>query len=92
MRVPRRRRGGIRSGILSAVGALLIGGALAWEVGPPLVGCVVKGNVSVNTGERIYHVPGQRYYHATRIELFKGERWFCSEADARAAGWRQSKV
>jgi len=55
-------------------------------------GCDIKGNISVNTGEYIYHVPGQRYYDETRINPLYGERWFCSEAEARAAGWRRSKV
>ena len=54
-------------------------------------GCNIKGNVSFNGGERIYHVPGQEYYSATRIRQDYGERWFCSEADARAAGWRKSR-
>jgi hypothetical protein len=54
--------------------------------------CDIKGNISVETGERIYHVPGQKYYAKTRISEGKGERWFCSEAEARAAGWRRSKV
>jgi hypothetical protein len=55
-------------------------------------GCDIKGNVSQDTGERIYHLPGQRYYNATKIEPDRGERWFCSEAEARTAGWRRSKV
>ena len=54
--------------------------------------CDIKGNVSTTTGERIYHVPGGRYYAATRISLINGERWFCSEAQARAAGWRKSRL
>jgi hypothetical protein len=53
--------------------------------------CVIKGNVSINSGERIYHVPGQKYYAATKIRSRYGERWFCSEADARAAGWRKAR-
>ncbi len=53
--------------------------------------CAIKGNIS-SKGERIYHVPGQRYYDKTRIEPGKGERWFCTAAEARAAGWRASKV
>lgn len=53
--------------------------------------CNIKGNVST-TGERIYHVPGQKYYDDTRISASHGERWFCSEAEARAAGWRRSRV
>lgn len=58
----------------------------------PGSGCNIKGNVSFTTGERIYHVPGQEYYAATRISLLSSERWFCSEAEARQAGWRRSRV
>jgi endonuclease YncB( thermonuclease family) len=56
----------------------------------PAAGCAIKGNIS-SSGERIYHVPGGSYYDATKIDLSKGERWFCSEAEAQAAGWRKSK-
>jgi hypothetical protein len=82
--------GNVRAALLAvgAVGLLVI----AWELGPPAIGCGIKGNVAVGTGERIYHVPGQRYYWETRINLIRGERWFCSEASARAAGWRRSRV
>jgi len=52
--------------------------------------CNIKGNISGNTGERIYHVPSVKYYDATIISASKGERWFCSEAEAQAAGWRRS--
>ena len=71
---------------LAAVGSIIA----ATEFGPILVGCSIKGNIS-NSGERIYHLPGQEYYAQTRINWFSGERWFCSEADARAAGWRKSR-
>lgn len=52
--------------------------------------CVIKGNISITTGERIYHVPGQEHYAKTTISPQYGERWFCSEAGARAAGWRKA--
>jgi len=52
----------------------------------PPPGCDIKGNVSANG--RIYHLPGSRDYAATRISTARGERWFCSEREARAAGWR----
>lgn len=67
-------------------------GAVISVFGLPAPGCAIKGNVSINTGERIYHVPGQRYYAETRISPRHGERWFCSEVEARAAGWRRSGV
>jgi hypothetical protein len=93
---PRHRR--LRQ---QAAGAAWVGTAIiifivlsvaGFEIGPPLVGCPIKGNISYSTGEHIYHVPGQRYYWATRINPFKGERWFCSENEAIAAGWRKSKI
>ncbi len=55
------------------------------------IACPIKGNISINTGERIYHVPGQMYYDATIISPQFGERWFCTEAEARAAGWRKAR-
>lgn len=57
----------------------------------PPPGCVIKGNISSSSGEKIYHVPGQRYYEQTKIEPEKGERWFCTEEEAIANGWRKSK-
>ena len=53
--------------------------------------CNIKGNIS-SKGEKIYHVPGARYYVNTIISENKGERWFCSEQEARQAGWRKSKA
>jgi len=52
--------------------------------------CNIKGNISHNSGKRIYHMPGDRDYARTRISPSRGERWFCSEAEARAAGWRRA--
>lgn len=54
---------------------------------PPQVGCVIKGNINAK-GRRIFHVPGQEDYAATRIDTGRGERWFCSADEARAAGWK----
>lgn len=51
-----------------------------------LGGCLIKGNISDNG--HIYHVPGSPSYSSTKIDESKGERWFCSEEEARAAGWR----
>lgn len=56
----------------------------------PTGSCRIKGNIS-RSGVRIYHLPGQRFYAATKIRRDQGERWFCSEANARAAGWRKAR-
>ena len=51
--------------------------------------CTIKGNIS-NAG-RIYHLPHNRDYGATRINEARGERWFCTETEAQAAGWRPAR-
>lgn len=53
--------------------------------------CDIKGNVSFNSGEKIYHVPGQEYYDETVINPGYGEKWFCTEQEAIDAGWRRSE-
>lgn len=53
--------------------------------------CPIKGNIS-RDGERIYHLPGGTYYEQTVIDPSMGERWFCSEPEALAAGWRASRA
>lgn len=52
--------------------------------------CVIKGNIG-SGGEKIYHVPGGRYYNLTVIDAVKGERMFCTEEEAVKAGFRKAK-
>ena len=52
--------------------------------------CNIKGNISRKSARRIYHVPGDSDYARTRISRSHGERWFCTESEARAAGWRRA--
>lgn len=75
---------------LLGIAAVAVVGSLDAQSAPGGQQCNIKGNVSTQ-GERIYHVPGQKYYNDTRISASHGERWFCSEEEARAAGWRRSK-
>lgn len=58
-------------------------------VPPPDPNCPIKGNISDNG--HIYHMPGQRDYCRTVIRVEDGERWFCSAAEAEAAGWRAAQ-
>jgi endonuclease YncB( thermonuclease family) len=59
-----------------------------WKVGVQKAphGCPIKGNISQNG--RIYHAPWSPWYSRTKVTVNKGERWFCSEAEALKAGWR----
>lgn len=80
---------------LSSVGAFAAG-AGGYTLLPAVMAsaagksCVIKGNISIGSHERIYHVPGQHYYADTIIRPEFGERWFCSENEAQAAGWRKA--
>jgi len=49
-------------------------------------GCAIKGNRN-RRGQWIYHLPGRPYYDQTRPEEL-----FCTETQARNAGYRRSKA
>jgi endonuclease YncB( thermonuclease family) len=48
--------------------------------------CTIKGNQN-RRGQFIYHIPGMPYYDQTRPEQI-----FCTEAEARVAGYRRAIV
>jgi endonuclease YncB( thermonuclease family) len=52
-------------------------------------GCPIKGNVK--GGRRLYVLPWSQDYARVRVSLSRGERWFCSEAEAQAAGWKPER-
>jgi endonuclease YncB( thermonuclease family) len=62
--------------------------ARRWATAEPEApqGCAIKGNVTKHG--RIYHMPWSPWYAQIRIEPDKGKRWFCTESEAIAAGWR----
>jgi hypothetical protein len=53
--------------------------------------CNIKGNISDR--HRRAHLSRARpeIYDRTRISPQYGEHWFCSEAEAQAAGWRKAR-
>lgn len=74
----------------SALGALgAVPQSLQSSPGPDK-GCKIKGNINAK-GDKIYHVPGSQYYEKTQIDLPEGERWFCTEEQAKQAGWRSAQ-
>jgi hypothetical protein len=50
----------------------------------------ILGNVSYNSGERIYHMPGDEYYDDTEIDPDYDEYYFCTPDEAEAAGFRHA--
>lgn len=53
-------------------------------------GCAIKGNVSGKGN--IYHMPWSPWYDRVTVDERRGERWFCSESEAQAAGWRPART
>ncbi|MGE0022675.1 MAG: thermonuclease family protein [Hyphomicrobium sp.] len=51
-------------------------------------GCPIKG--SIRSGARTYVLPWSPSYDGIRLRTSRGERWFCSESEAQAAGWSRS--
>ena len=51
--------------------------------------CTIKGNVNRN-GERIYHEQQNRFYAKINMAIGGTKRWFCTQEEAEAAGWRKA--
>ncbi len=73
-------------GFVAASGRADVETAAPADARPP-DGCAIKGNVNAK-GERIYHTPASPWYGRVRIDAARGQRWFCTAAEAEAAGWR----
>jgi endonuclease YncB( thermonuclease family) len=52
-------------------------------------GCPIKGQVTAST--RIYVLPWSPEYERARVQSARGERWFCSEQEAVAAGFKPAQ-
>jgi endonuclease YncB( thermonuclease family) len=57
---------------------------------PPSSTCTIKGNLRASP-TCIYHVPGGQFYDRLSMNDIRSRRWFCSEAEAIAAGCRRAK-
>ena len=51
-------------------------------------GCPIKAQVSGDN--KTYLLPWQGEYGNAKVRSSKGERWFCSETEAQAAGWKSA--
>lgn len=53
-------------------------------------GVLVKGTTGPR-GEAVYLTPAHPLYASTQVQPVRGDRWFCSEEDARDAGYRTAR-
>lgn len=62
--------------------------AAAWESAKENApgDCPIKGRIRAK--KKLYVMPWMRGYDRIRIRTSRGERWFCTEAEARENGWQ----
>lgn len=61
-----------------------------YQTEPTKKGCDIKGNIIHGTNAKEYTMPQCDRYALTVIEKYKGEEWFCTEAEAKKAGYAKS--
>lgn len=61
------------------------------SVNPTNPSCNIKGNNLVAESTKVYHFPGCGQYTQTQVQLYQGDQWFCSEAEAKKAGYVRGK-
>lgn len=60
-----------------------------YQTTPPKPSCTIKGNIREDGG-KVYLTPGCNNYTNTIIEKSRGEDWFCTEKQAKSAGFGKS--
>lgn len=54
---------------------------------PPSKNCTIKGNIDQDTGEKLYHLTNCRHYNQIVLDTDLGEKFFCTETEAKKAGF-----
>jgi len=60
------------------------------QLDEPAGNCKIKANIDEDTLKKSYHLPDCRDYDRVKIDLDRGEEFFCTEAQARAAGFAKA--
>lgn len=60
------------------------------ETKPPSADCLIKGNLDKDTYEKWYHLPSCSHYKQVIMEKDLGDHYFCSEKEARDAGFKKA--
>ncbi|MBU1200747.1 thermonuclease family protein [Patescibacteria group bacterium] len=57
---------------------------------PEKPGCTIKGNVRKERDTKIYSMPGCSAYEQIFVQKDNGDQWFCTEAEAKKAGFKRA--
>lgn len=58
-----------------------------YQVTPPDPNCTIKGNIDHVKKTKVYYSPSCKTYNSVEMELYVGDVWFCSESEAKKAGF-----
>jgi len=58
---------------------------------PPNPDCVIKGNISEHGYGKTYFFLGCPNYNTVKVDLEKGDRYFCTNEEAEAAGFKMAE-
>jgi micrococcal nuclease len=62
-----------------------------YQIDPPNQKCPIKGNIDQKDKKtKTYTMPSCDRYNLTVVEKYKGEDWFCTESEAKKAGYAKS--
>jgi micrococcal nuclease len=61
-----------------------------YQLNPPKPKCTIKGNIRDDDGVKTYLMSTCSHYYQTVVEKFRGEDWFCTEKEAKDAGFVKS--
>lgn len=94
------RKLNITQALISTFLIFLLGICLYMYYHPPLAFCElakgIKGNVSLKQDgtieDKIYHLPGSKFYNITKLKGTDGDRCFRTDQEALKAGFRKSKA
>lgn len=64
---------------------------VCYQFEPPDPSCVIKGNYKTYQYKKLYATPGCRHYSQIIIMKHQGDAWFCTESEAKKAGFTKSE-
>ena len=59
---------------------------------PPDPACTIKGNNDTKVNKKFYYTSACNNYSQVIIMKYQGDAWFCTEAEARVAGFTKSET
>lgn len=63
---------------------------LCYQPDPPNPACAIKGNDDIRQNKKFYYLPDCPYYTKVVVMKFQGDAWFCTETEAKKAGFTKS--